>query len=54
MQKEAVVTEYNNLPSSGLLALQTSRIASTVHSAGKRYVHINWSLKVFRPLLQGV
>lgn len=54
MQEAAIVTEQDNLLSSGLLTLQASRTASIVHSAAQRYVLscMNFNLKIFRPLLQ--
>lgn len=35
MQKEAVVTEYNNVLSNGVLTPLTRRITSLLHSAAK-------------------
>lgn len=55
MQKEAVVTEYNNVLSNALLTPLTRRITSLLHSAAKDVQsQSNWRLKAFRPLLQDI
>lgn len=53
MQKEAVVTEYNNVLSNGLLTLLTSRKASILHSAAKGMCYLR-ATGAFRPLLQDI